>query len=140
MSSFELDVGRAEPQRLVDDQVRRQRTQPARRKVGIDPQDSVDDAQNPHLHQQECEDDVEHEPDDTARMAVGQAREEIRPGDRARVSVRDVDLQLANDDEDTDQHESHRRGMHGFPEGHEVHVGWLHRMFERYAVAQSEDH
>ncbi len=36
------------------------------------------------LHQQQRDQHVEHQPDHAAGMAVGEAREEVRPGDRAR--------------------------------------------------------
>ncbi len=42
---------------------------------------------------------VEDQPDDAAGMAVGQAREEIRPGERPGIGVHHVDLQLRDDHE-----------------------------------------
>ena len=49
------------------------------------------------LHQQQRDGHVEHQPHHAARMAVRQAREEIRPGDRAGIGVGDVDLELRDD-------------------------------------------
>ena len=67
--ALELDVPRAEAQRLVDDEVRGERAEPAGREVRVDHQDALDRAEDADLHEQQREQHVEHQPDDAARMA-----------------------------------------------------------------------
>ena len=115
--ALELDVLRAEAQRLVDDQVRGERAYPPGREVGVDDQDALDGAEDADLHEQQRQHHVEHQPHDAPGMRVRQAREEVRPGDRARVGVRHVDLELADDDEDAGQHQRERRRLEHLAEG-----------------------
>ena len=103
MRALELDMLRAQAERLVDDEIGDQRADPGDRDVGIERQRLLQRLVDADLHQQQRDQHVEHQPDHAAGMAVGQAREEIRPGDRAGIGVGDVDLELREDDEGAGQ-------------------------------------
>ena len=87
----------AEPQALVDDDVGGNRAAPGDGEHRIEAEDRGDD-------------DVEEHPYDAPRVGVGEAREEIRPGDGAGVAVRDVDLDLRNHNEQRGDGKHHALG------------------------------
>ena len=128
--TLELDVARRQAQRLVDHQVRHQRADPGDGDVGVEAEHLLDRLEHTQLHQHQGDGDVEHQPHHAPRMAVGDAGEEVGPGQRAGVGVGQVDLHLRHDDE---QHHGAecplRRGEH-VAEGHQVHLrgfgGTLH--------------
>ena len=93
MRAFELDAFGAPSHRLVHDEIGRECADPAGREVRIDQQNAFNRAKDAHFHEQQREQDIEDEPDDAAGMRVRQAREKIRPCDRARIRIRDVDLE-----------------------------------------------
>ena len=66
--ALELDVLRAEAQRLVDDEVGGQRADPPGGEVGVDDQDALDGAEDADLHEQQRQQHVEHQPHHAARM------------------------------------------------------------------------
>ena len=99
MGALELDAGRTEPERLVDRKVGHDGAEPGHRHDGEEAEDPLQRLINAEFHQQQRDGDVEHEPDHPARMAMGQPREKIRPGERARIGVHDVDLELRHDHE-----------------------------------------
>jgi hypothetical protein len=56
------------------------------------------------FHQQQRQHYVEYQPYHPAGMAMGQTGEKVGPGDRARVGVGDVDLELADHYEQACEH------------------------------------
>jgi hypothetical protein len=69
---------------------------------------------------------------------MGEAGEEIRPGDRARIGVGDVDLDLREQDEQACEDERDP-GLPAYGvEGVEVHVGGIAGIGCRLAVAKRE--
>ncbi len=72
-------------------------------------------------------------------MAVRQAREEIRPGDRSGIGVGDVDLDLRQHDEEAGQRQREVRVRQHVAKRHEIHMGGLRGLFWRHAVAQREE-
>ncbi len=128
VGALELDVARAVAERLVDHQVREQRAHPGDRHVGVHRQHLADRLEHAHLHQQQRDQHVEHQPHHAPRMAVREPREEVRPGQRPRVGIGHVDLQLGDD------HEQHGHGHRPGREpqrveqqvvGEQVHLGGL---------------
>jgi hypothetical protein len=109
MGALEFDPGRAETERLVDGEVRHQRADPGDRHDGVKPKDVLEHLEDAELHQHQRDRNIEDEPHHTARMAVGEAREEIRPRDRTGIGVGDVDLDLRNDDESAGERERELR-------------------------------
>ena len=103
MGALELDACGREAERLGDHEVGGERADPARRDRGVEDQDRLDRVEDADFHQQQREQHVEDQPDDAAGVAVGQAGEEIGPGDGAGIGVGDVDLELADDDEQAGQ-------------------------------------
>jgi hypothetical protein len=99
MGALELDEGRAQSERLVDDEVGDERAHPGHRNYRVQSEDMLEDAENTELHEQQRDRDVEDQPDDAPGMAVSHPREEVRPRDRTRIRIGDVDLELRNDDE-----------------------------------------
>src|SRR5580693_1517964 len=72
---------------------------PGHRDDRVEAEDMLENAEDSELHEQQRDRHVEHEPDDAPGMTVGHPREEIRPRDRTRIGVGDVDLELRNDHE-----------------------------------------
>ena len=66
--ALELDVLRAEAQRLVDDQVGGERAYPPGREVRVDDEDALDGAEDADLHEQQRQQHVEHQPHHAARV------------------------------------------------------------------------
>ena len=94
MRALELDPRRRQAEGLVDGQIRRERADPSRDHHRIERERAGEGLVDAEFHQQQRDGDVEDEPDHAAGMAVGQAREKIRPGDGAGIGVGDVDLEL----------------------------------------------
>ncbi len=92
--AFELHIGRAQSQWFVDQQVCRQRAQPAQGDNGKQAQNGFQSPVHAQLHEQQGDRDVEYQPHDAARMAVSQPREKVGPGDGAGIGIGDVDLHL----------------------------------------------
>ncbi|MFZ3359010.1 MAG: hypothetical protein WA177_09635, partial [Xanthobacteraceae bacterium] len=97
--ALELDPGRTEPKRLVDHEVGNKRAHPGNRNDRIQPESVFEHLEDAEFHQEQRDRYVEDHPHHPPGVAVREARKEIRPGDRARVGIRHVDLQLRNDDE-----------------------------------------
>ena len=136
--SLELDTGRRQTQRLVDEQVGRDRAQPRHGDDREDPQRLVEHLVDAQFHQQQRNGDVEQQPDHPARMAVRQAGEEVRPGERARIGVHHVDLELRDDDEHHHQQQRRRvRGDH-VAERHRVHLAGLGGVLDRHPLRDDE--
>ncbi len=139
MRALELDVLRAQAQRLVDDEIGDQRADPGNRDVGIKRQRLLQRLVDADLHQQQRHQHVEHQPDHAAGMAVGQAREEIRPGDRAGIGVGDVDLQLRENDEGAGQRQRQVGLRQHIAERFEIHMRRLGGVLVGDAVAECEE-
>jgi hypothetical protein len=105
MSAAELDAPRAEAERLVDHQIRGDRRDPGGGDMAVEGERAFERSEDAELHQHQRDGDVEHQPHHAAGVAVGEPREEVRPGDRARIGVRHVDLELREDDEGRRQQE-----------------------------------
>ena len=138
MRALELHMRRAQAERLVDDEVGDQRADPGDRDVGVERQRLLQRLVDADLHQQQRDQHVEHQPHHAAGMAVGQTREEIRPGDRAGIGVGDVDLELRQDDEGARQREREIGLRQHIAEGFQIHAGRLCGMFGRDAMHQRE--
>ncbi len=136
--ALEFDLPRRQAQRLVDHQVRDQCADPGDGHVGVQPEHLLDGLEHAQLHQHQRDRHVEYQPDHPPRMAVGDACEEVRPGQGAGIGIGHVDLHLRDDDE---QHHGaqrpFRRGEH-VAEGHQVHLCRLGRLVYRDFVLQRE--
>ena len=119
----EFESLRGKPERLVDDKVRHDRADPGERDVAIEAKDLLERTEHPQRHQQRGDRDVEHQPDDPPRVAVGEPREEIRPRKRSGVGIRDVDLDLR-------QHDKEHRHRHN-PGGIVKNVGKARQVHAR---------
>src|SRR5882672_10251794 len=62
----------------------------------------------------------------------------IRPRDRARIGVGDVDLDLRNDDERTGEGKRDLGRREYVPERNEIHLGRLDRLVDRHQMADCE--
>lgn len=122
MGALELDSGRGEPERLVDEEIGGDRREPGHGDDRKDAERLLQQTIDAELHQQERDRHVEHQPDDAARMAVGEPREEVRPGERARIGVHHVDLELRDDDEGGHQQERGRARREDVAEGGVIHL------------------
>ena len=103
MRALEFHVWRAQAERFVDDEIGDQRADPGDGDVGVKRQRLLERLVDADLHQQQCDNHVENQPDHAAGMAVGEAGKEVRPCDRAGIGVGDVDLQLREDHEGAGQ-------------------------------------
>ena len=103
MRALELDAGRTEAERLVDDEIGDERADPGDGDARVERERALQRLVDAELHHQERDRDVEDQPDDAAGMRVREAREEVRPCDRAGIGVGDVDLELADGDEEAGQ-------------------------------------
>ncbi len=137
MRPLELDAGRAPAHRLVDHEVGDQRRHPGHRDDGVEAEDLLQHLVDAERHQHQRDGDVEHQPHHPAGMAVGQAREEVRPGDRARIGVRHVDLELGEDDEHAGEGERHLRREHRL-ERDQIHLRRLGGVDEGHALRERE--
>ena len=139
MRALELDVRRAQAERLVDDEIGDQRADPGDGDVGIKRQRLLQRLVDADLHQQQRDQHVEHQPDHAARMAMRQAREEVRPGDRAGIGVGDVDLELRQDHEGAGQRQRQIRLRQHIAKRLEIHVRRFGGMFGGHAVAERKE-
>ena len=139
MRALELDVLRAQAKRPVNDEIGDQRPDPGNRDVGIERQRLLQRLVDADFHQQQRHQHVEDQPDHAAGMAVGQAREEIRPGDRAGIGVGDVDLELRENDKGTGQGQRQVRLRQHVTKGFEIHVRGFGGVLLGDAVAQGEE-
>jgi hypothetical protein len=140
MGALELDARRREAERLVDREVGGEGPDPGRDHGGVERQRALDGLVDAELHQEHRDGDVEHEPDHTPGMAVGQAREEVRPRDRAGIGVGQVDLELRHEDEQPGEEQGRPAPLaRQVAEGHRVHAGRLGSVLGRDAVAQRQD-
>ena len=87
MRALELDIGGRQAQGFVDHQVGHQGADPGDGDVGVKPQDLLQGVEDAEQHHEQRDGDVEHQPHHAARMAVGDAGKEVRPGQGAGVSV-----------------------------------------------------
>ena len=98
--ALELDAFGRPPHGLVDDEVGHHRHDPGNGKVGVEPQHLPQRLEHVHLHEHERDEDVEHHPHNAPRVAVGEPREEVAPGQRTGVGVGHIDLELRHHHED----------------------------------------
>ena len=94
VSPLELNVFGTQTQGLVDHQIGNQRPDPGHCNVGINPQNPLQRFIHPQHHQQQRDDHIKDQPHHPARVAVGQAGKEIRPGNGTGIRVGDIDLDL----------------------------------------------
>lgn len=139
MGALELHLRRAQAEGLVDHEIRDQRTDPGDRDIGVERERLLQRLVDADLHQQQGHHHVEHQPDDPARMAMSETREEVRPGDRACIGVGDVDLELRQDHERAGECQSHVRLRQHVAKRLEIHVRRLGRQLAGEAVAQREE-
>ena len=71
-------------------------------------------------------------------MAVGQAREKIRPGDGAGIGVGDVDLELRDHHEQAGEEDRPLPRRHHVAEGDHIHLRRLGRLIVGHALPQGE--
>jgi len=139
ISALEFDPARTETERLVDDEIGRQRADPGHREVGIDRQDRTERVIDAELHDQKRNRHIEDQPDHATGMAVRHAGKEIRPRDRAGIGVGHVDLDLRQ------RHEQHGGGddqairMKQIAEADAIHFDRLRRILRRQAVTHRDD-
>ena len=133
-----LHMRRRQAQRLVDHQVGHHRADPGNRHQRVQTQHMFQRLEDAHFHQQHRNEHIEDHPHHPARMAVGQPRKEVGPGQRAGIGVGDVDLHLRHHHEQGDcaQHPG-RVGKH-IAEADQVHAGRLHRLFHRHLLLDGE--
>ena len=98
----------------------------------------LENAEDSELHEQQRDRHVEDEPDDAAGMAVGHPREEVRPRDRARIGVGDVDLELRDDDERAGEGERDGRRRKHRLERDEVHLGRFGGLVDRHEMTDRD--
>ena len=95
--------------------------------------------EHPQRHQQRGDRDVEHQPDDPPRVAVGEPREEVRPGKRSGVGVRDVDLDLRQHDKEH-RHRHHPGGIvKNVGKPRQVHTRRLAGLLRRTLLLQHQE-
>ena len=138
MRALEFHLWRTQAERPIDDEVGHQRADPGNGDVGIERKRLLQRLVDADLHQQQRHQHVEDQPHHAAGMVVGQPREEIRPGDRAGISVGDVDLELRQDHESAGQGQREIRLRQHVAERLQIHVRRLGGVLGRYAVAQRE--
>jgi hypothetical protein len=139
IGALEFDARRTKAQRLVDHQVGDQCTHPRHRHDGVKSKRVLQHLENAELHQHQRNGHVEHEPDHASGMAMRQAREEIRPGDGARIGVSHIDLELGDDDKRAGEGERHlRRGEH-IAESDKIHARRLDRFRQRHEMLDREE-
>ena len=139
VGALELDAGRREAERLVNEEVRRNCAEP---RHGNDREDAKGRFQQPvdaELHQQKRDRDVEDQPYDPPGMAVGQPGKEVRPGERAGVGIHHVDLQLRHDHEGCHQQEGRRLVRDHVAESDEIHVRRIGRVTDRDTGREGQD-
>jgi len=71
MRALELHMWRAQAQRFVDDEIGNQRADPGDGDVGIKRQRLFERLVDADLHQQQCDDDVENQPEPRDRDGCG---------------------------------------------------------------------
>ena len=138
VGALELDAGRRQAEALVDGEVGDDRAQPG---DGDDREQAEDHLQrrvDAELHQHQRDRDVEDQPDDAAGMAVGQPREEVRPGQRPGIGVHDVDLELRHHHEGGGQEQHEILPGNDVAEGNPVHLGGLGGVLRRHPVAERQ--
>ncbi|MNL65418.1 hypothetical protein D3C87_1897470 [compost metagenome] len=80
MRALELDARRRKTERLVDEEVGRNGAKPGHGDDREDAERFLKELVDAEFHQKQRDRHVEHQPDDAAGMAVGEAREEVGPG------------------------------------------------------------
>ncbi|MNK90345.1 hypothetical protein D3C87_1103940 [compost metagenome] len=140
MGALELDARWGKAERLVDEQIGRDGAEPGHGDDGKNAERFFQQAIDAEFHQQQRDHHVEDQPDHAAGMAVGEAGEEVGPGERARIGVHDVDLQLRDHHEG--DHQQHGRRMVGdhVAEGGQVHLGRIGGAVHRDAGTEGQDH
>ena len=138
VSALELDALGRPAQWLVDHQIGHHGHDPCDGDVGVQAQHLAQRLKHVHLHQHEGNQRVEHHPHHAPRVAVGDAREEVAPGERAGIGVGDVDLELRNHHEKRGGR--HRPAVIGEHElvGRQVHLVRVHRALGRHHVADGQ--
>ena len=122
MGTLELDARRGKAQRLVDEEIGGNRRQPGHGDDGEDAQRLLQQGIDAQFHQQERNADVEHQPDHPARMAVGEAGEEVGPGQRPGIGIHHVDLELRHHHEGGHQQDGGLFGRQHVAEGDRIHA------------------
>ena len=136
---LELDRLRAPAQRLVDDQVGHQRTDPRDGDVAVEAQHLLQRGEHAQRHQEQGDQHVEHQPHHAPGVAVREPREEVRPGQRAGIGVGQVDLHLRHHDEQRRDAQHPGRVAEDVGEAGQVHAGRLDRVRGRDLVLQREE-
>ena len=138
VGALELDAGRRQAERLVDGEVRHHGAEPGHRHHGEERQDALQRRVDAEFHEEQRDGDVEHQPHHPARVRMGEAGEDVGPGERARIGVHDVDLELRHDDEARRQQRHGLGAAEHVPEGDAVHLGRVGGMVGRHAGAQGQ--
>ena len=121
VGAFEFNAFGREPQRFVDHQVGHHRHHPGNGDVGVQPEHFAQCLEHIHLHQHEGDQGVEHHPHHAPGVAVREAREKVRPGQRAGIGVGHIDLELR------DHHKQRgRRYRHAVAGEHILVSGQVH--------------
>jgi hypothetical protein len=123
---------------LVHHQIRHQGADPGDGDVGQKPQHALQCTENAQFHQQQGDGDVEHQPHHPAGVAVGQAREEVGPGQGTGIGIGDVDLELGNDHQQGRGRQGRADPVEHVAIGHEIHLGRFVGVDGRNAVADGE--
>ena len=105
MRPLEFNAGWRQAQRFVDDQIGHHSHHPGNGHVGVQAQDVTERLKHVHLHQHEGDQCVEHHPHHPPRMAVREPREKVGPGQRPRIRIGDIDLELRD---------HHKQGCRGY--------------------------
>ncbi len=138
MRPLELDSRRRQAEALVDGKIGDDRAQPGDGDDGKQAERHLQRPVDAEFHQHQRDGDVEDQPDDAAGMAVGEPREEVRPGQRPGIGVHDVDLELRHHDEGGGQEQHEILPGNHIAEGDPVHLGGLGGMLRRNPVAERQ--
>ena len=138
MRALELNALGAQAQRLVDDQISHHRHHPGNGDVGVQPQHVAQRLKHVHLHQHEGNQGVEHHPHHPSRVAVREAREKVAPGQRPRVGVGHIDLELRDDHKQGGgRHRPAVMGKHVLISG-QVHLVRVDRAVDGHRMADGQ--
>ena len=138
MRALEVADARCQPQRAHQHQIGDQGADPGADHDGEAREHRGDRRIDAELDQQNGNRDVEHHPDHPSGMAPGQAREEVRPGDRAGIGVGDVDLELGGDDQQGRRRQCQGMMRRKLAEGVSIHRRWLRGEDRRRAAVEGQ--
>ncbi|MNU97608.1 hypothetical protein D3C71_876900 [compost metagenome] len=138
IGAAKLDSLRRQTQRLVDHQIRHQRSYPGQRNVREHRQHMLQRAKHAHLHQDHGDQHVEHQPHHPARMAVRDAGKEVGPGQRAGIRIGHIDLDLRDHHEGRDQSQRQAGSADHIGIGRQIHMGGVARFVGRGSQGQGQ--